>query len=60
MDNSYAIVDMKLGRKGAKIEVNYRLLRFRFDKSPFQIVDMDLLLKLEDMHVEMDCLFPRR
>jgi len=44
MDNAYAIVDMKLGRNGSKIE----------------IVEMDLLLKLEDMHVEMDCLFPRR
>ena len=49
---------MKLGKNGSKIEVN-ELLSIMDILSVFQIVEMDLLLKVEDMHVEMECLFPR-
>merc|ERR1719461_700134 len=42
-DRLYAISNIKLGKKGSKIEV----------------VDMDLQISLDDMHLELECLFPR-
>ena len=51
---------MKLGRKGSKIEVKYFLPFYPFIY-PFsvKIVEIDLIINLEDMHLEMECLFPR-
>ena len=57
-DDAYAITNMKLGKNGSKIEVNERLSIMDI-LSVFQIVEMDLLINLEDMHLEMECLFPK-
>ena len=42
-DKLYVTASVKLGEKGTKIDVK----------------DLDLSIKIQDIHIEMECLFPR-
>ena len=50
---------MKLGKKGTKIEVNDPPFLYYLSLYLLQIVEIDLVINLEDMHLEMECLFPK-